>query len=65
VTIADTDFHSVVPDGRRFAPLAAAAHSPIVIERNVFLGAGSGGTIDVSAASPLDFDYVQPVQSYQ
>ncbi len=41
VTIADTDFHSILPERRRSAPLAAAAHSPIIIERNVFLGAGS------------------------
>lgn len=41
VTIADTDFHPIIPHGRRFAPLAAAAHSSIVIEQNVFLGAGS------------------------
>lgn len=41
VTISDTDFHPIMPDKRRFAPLSAAAHSSVAIEDNVFLGAGS------------------------
>jgi acetyltransferase-like isoleucine patch superfamily enzyme len=42
VTIMDTDFHSLLPRGRRFnANWSEIGVSPVVIEDNVFIGAGS------------------------
>lgn len=42
VTIADTDFHAIKPDGRRFNnnPQDIGA-APVIIEDNVFIGAGA------------------------
>lgn len=42
VTIADTDFHPIAPDGRRFEKdFKKIGVAPIVIEDNVFIGTGS------------------------
>lgn len=41
VIIADTDFHPLSVQGRRHAPIEAAACAPVVIEDDVFLGARS------------------------
>lgn len=42
VTLADTDFHSLNPVNRRYnVAQAEIAASPIVIENNVFIGAGA------------------------
>lgn len=37
--IADTDFHQIEPSGRRTAPLNTAVTRPVLIGRNVFIGA--------------------------
>ena len=41
VTIVDTDFHPLAPEGRRYAPIEAAASRPCVIGDNVFIGGGT------------------------
>lgn len=40
VTITDTDFHPIEPNGRRYASLDAAKAAPVSIGSNVFLGTG-------------------------
>jgi carbonic anhydrase/acetyltransferase-like protein (isoleucine patch superfamily) len=41
VTIVDTDFHPLKPEGRRFAPIGDASSKEVSIGNNVFIGAGS------------------------
>jgi acetyltransferase-like isoleucine patch superfamily enzyme len=42
VTIADTDFHPIAPEGRRFcSDWSRIASAPVVIEDDVFIGTGS------------------------
>lgn len=41
VMVTDTDFHPMMPEGRRRAPLAQASRAPVVIEDDVFVGARS------------------------
>ena len=41
VLIADTDFHPIAMEGRRYKGVSEAASSPIVIEDDVFIGARS------------------------
>lgn len=41
VVITDTDFHPLLPEGRRHAPLSAATHKPCRIGKNVFIGSGA------------------------
>lgn len=42
VTIVDTDFHSLDPEGRRYCPDESKVRcAPVSIGRNVFIGAGS------------------------
>lgn len=38
VMIVDSDFHPIAPEGRRYAPLAAALGKPVRIGHNVFIG---------------------------
>lgn len=41
VVIADTDFHSISPKGRRYSGLQHAASSPVTIGEDVFIGTGT------------------------
>lgn len=40
VKIFDTDFHAISPEGRRYKPISDAVSAPVVIEDDVFIGAG-------------------------
>lgn len=41
VKIFDTDFHPISPEGRRYKPIGDALSTPVVIEDDVFIGAGT------------------------